>query len=140
MNQNPYRAPTIKRGRVKSDDDIVPRSKETLLFPSLILLTAFFGSWVAPLLINQFELLFRRYDGELPGMTQVVLATRHGWVIFLIVAFALTVWIGKDKEQTRRALRAKNRAMIVFSIVFGIAIAVAYYALYVPILKMTKII
>ena len=58
----------------------------------------------------------------------------------LVLWFALTVWIGKPKQQTRRELRAKTRAMIVFSIVFGVAITVAYYALYLPILRMAKVI
>lgn len=140
MSSNPYRKPVAALKRVRNDDDVIPRSKEILLFPGLILLTAFFGSWVGPLMINQFELLFRRYEGELPLITQGVLATRHGWIIFLVVAIALTVWIAKPREQTRRELRAKNRAMIVFSIVFGVAITVAYYGLYLPILKMAKVI
>jgi type II secretory pathway component PulF len=140
MNQNPYRPRSASPIRVKSDDDIIPRSKEVLLFPGLILFTAFCGSWVAPLVINMFEEIFRRFEGELPGVTKFILVTRYGWVIFLIVAIALTVWIGKPKQQTRRELRAKNRAMIVFSIVFGVAITVAYYALYLPILKMAKVI
>jgi type II secretory pathway component PulF len=140
MNQNPYRPRSATLGRVKTDDDIIPRSKEVLLFPALILFTAFCGSWIAPLIINWFEELFRRFEGELPGVTKFILVTRYGWVIFLIVAIGLTVWIGKPKQQTRRELRAKNRAMIVFSIVFGVAITVAYYALYLPILRMAKVI
>ncbi len=140
MNQNPYRVRSAAPGRVKSDDDIIPRSKEVLLFPGIILLTAFCGSWVAPLVINWFENVFRRFKGELPGITEFILATRYGWVIFLIVAVALTVWIGKPKQQTRRELRAKNLAMIVFSIVFGIAVTVAYYGLYLPLFRMAKVI
>lgn len=140
MNSNPYRKPGAALKRVRNDDDILPRSKEVLLFPGLIVLTAFCGTWIAPLVINWFEKVFRRFDGELPGITQFILATRHGWIIFLVVAVALTFWIAKPKEQTRRQLRTKNRAMIVFAIVFGIAITVAYYGLYLPLFRMAKII
>jgi type II secretory pathway component PulF len=140
MSSNPYRKPTAGLKRVRNDDDVLPRSKEVLLFPGLILLTAFCGSWMAPLIINWFEKLFDRFEGELPGITQFILATRHGWIIFLVVAVALTFWIARPKEQTRRQLRAKNRAMIVFAIVFGVAVTVAYYALYLPLIKMAKVI
>jgi type II secretory pathway component PulF len=140
MTQNPYRVRAGSSARTKSDEDIIRRSKDTLLFPGLILFTAFCGAWMAPLIIDMFEKMFSRFVGELPGITKFVLATRYGWVIFLIVAVALTVWIARREEQTRRELRVKNRVMIVFSIVFGIAITIAYYALYLPILKMAKVI
>lgn len=140
MSSNPYRTPTAALKRARHDDDILPRSKEILLFPGLILMTAFFGAWMAPLIINWFEKTFRRFEGELPGITKFILATRYGWIIFLIVAVGLTTWIARPKEQTRRELRVKNRAMIVFSIVFGIAITVAYYGLYLAILKVAKVI
>ncbi|MDA8956460.1 type II secretion system F family protein [Flavobacteriales bacterium] len=68
----------------------------TLSYPIILIFTAFLTVFfMLKFLVPMFEDVFKRFDGELPGVTQWVISFSHNivWVFYLFILFFLGAYI-----------------------------------------------
>jgi type II secretory pathway component PulF len=134
MKPNPYRS-TVQAAAPR-DDEIVVRPQGLLTAAVIETLVALAAAWALPILIDEFEALYKGFGAQLPRSTQFMLGARHGWWVFFFVALATLIWIGTRESQPRRELRHKKLLLALNAVVFGFAVTFMIVALYQPIFKL----
>jgi type II secretory pathway component PulF len=133
MKPNPYQSARVA---APPDDEIVRRPQGLLAAAVVETLLALCAAWAIPIVIGEFEELFKGFGAELPGATQFLLDARHGWWVFFIIALATLIWIGTRGSQSRRELKRKKLVLALNAALFGFAATLAIVALYQPIFKL----
>jgi type II secretory pathway component PulF len=98
--------------------------------------TAGYTAFTAPSTLKEFRSLFAGFGADLPGSTKALMAMPFLWMPFAFVAIAMLVWIGARGQPSAIERRRMKLALWGFGILFGLTIAWAGVALYVPIFKL----
>lgn len=102
--------------------------------------TAGYTAVTAPGTIKEFRSLFAGFGADLPGATKLLIATPYLWYPFALAAIGLLVWIGVRALPTEIEKRRMKTALWILGIAFGLTIAWAAVALYVPIFKLGSVV
>jgi len=113
--------------------------------PMGLLIAAILEAWTsgytavtAPSTLREFKNLFAGFGGDLPGLTQTLLAMNWLWFPFALVAIAMLIWIGVRAKPSDAERRRMKLALWIFGVLFGISIAWAAVAIYIPIFKLSS--
>ena len=102
--------------------------------------TAGYTAITAPSTLEQFRKLFAGFGADLPGSTHALLAMPWFWMPFALVAIALLIWIGTRPQPTDAEKRRMKLALWTFGVVFGLSIAWAAIAIYLPIFRLGSVV
>jgi len=135
--KNPYR---VSQGSA-TDADVPPRRPlGTLIVASFEAFVGLIAAIRMPATIGNFEELFKGFGAGLPAVTRFVLAFRHGWWLFAIVAIAILVWIVRRPPQTRVERRRQMWSVVAFAVAFGAFWGFVALALYLPIFRLGSVV
>ena len=136
--ENPYR---VAKAAAKGGRDETPhRSLFVLMIAGFEAFIGVIAGSLAPLVIGNFEELFKGFGAELPALTRFILATRHAWVLFSIAAIAIVVWIVRRPASNQKEHRRQKMAVIVYAMLFAMAAGIAVIALYLPIFQLGAVV
>lgn len=102
--------------------------------------TAGYTAWTAPATLREFGKLFEGFGAGLPASTKALLAAPQLWSGFAILGLALLLWIGVRARPNAAERRKMKLALWIFGGLFGLSIAWAAFALYVPIFKLGSVV
>jgi hypothetical protein len=138
--RNPYRPgkARVDGGSTTSLDNKRPAG--FLIAAILEAWTAGYTAWTAPSTLREFKKLFEGFGAGLPGPTQALLAAPHFWAPFSILGLALLIWIAVRAHPDAAERRKMKLALWIFGVLFGLSIAWAAFALYVPIFKLGSVV
>jgi len=102
--------------------------------------TAAYTAVTAPNTLTEYRSLFAGFGGELPGATKLLLAAPYLWLPFALVSIAILVWIGRRDAPTDAERKRMRRVLWIFGAVFGLTVAWAGYALYLPLFKLSAVV
>ena len=137
---NPYRA-----GKPRTLGDL--RRANAGKRPAGLLIAAIIEAWTAgytaitaPSTLKEFRSLFAGFGADLPGSTKALLAMPFLWMPFALVAIGILIWIGVTAQPSEAEKRRMKLALWILGIAFGLTIAWAAFALYVPIFKLGSVV
>jgi hypothetical protein len=102
--------------------------------------TAGYVALTAPSTLEEFRSLFAGFGADLPGSTHMLLAMPFFWMPFAFAAIGMLIWIGVKAQPTDVEKRRMKLALWIFGIAFGLSIAWAAFAIYVPIFELGKVV
>jgi type II secretory pathway component PulF len=102
--------------------------------------TAGYTAITAPSTLRQFRELFAGFGADLSGSTTALVAMPYFWMPFALVAIGLLVWIGVKAQPTDIERRRMKLALWIFGIVFGLSIAWAAIAIYLPLFRLRSVV
>jgi hypothetical protein len=102
--------------------------------------TAGYAAVTAPSTLGNYRRLFAGFGAELSGSSKALLELPYLWYPFALTAVALLVWVGVRAQPTDVERRRMKRALWIFGVVFGLSIAWAAVALYVPVFKLGAVV
>lgn len=138
--QNPYRASKPRTVGDLRRADAGKRPVGLLIAAVIEAWTAGYVAFTAPSTLQEFRSLFAGFGADLPGSTKALLALPFLWMPFAVTAIGLMIWIGVRAQPTEIEKRRMQRALWIFGIAFGVSIAWAAFALYVPIFKLGAVV
>jgi hypothetical protein len=109
-----------------------------LVTATILLVTASWVSYLAPVAIRRFGDTFLAMGADLPPLTRFLLATPHAWLIFLVLAVSLFIWIMARSRVTRRELGRMKFAIRALIVAMLLAYGLAAWAIYTPMLELGK--
>jgi hypothetical protein len=137
---NPYRP---GKARVSADAGTSPDNKRPaglLIAAILEAWTAGYTAWTAPSTLREFKKLFEGFGAGLPSATKVLLAAPQIWSAFSLLGLALLVWIAVRAQPDAAERRKMKLSLWIFGVLFGLTVAWAAFALYVPIFKLGSVV
>ena len=118
----------------------IPRPGGTLVIVTILLVTASWLSYLVPIVIENFDDTLRTLGSNLPPATRFLLATRHAWVIFVVLAVPLFIWVIARSRVTREELRRMKLAIRLLTVVMVLAYGIAAWAVFVPFFRMGEVV
>ena len=118
----------------------IDRPIRTLIAATALAVTTAVLSVTVPLVIRNFDTLFKGFDAEISGFTRFVIASRYAWWLFTLAAIRLLVWVGANKRVKPDELRKMRLALRVLTVVVGLAMGGAVIAMYYPIFKLGAVV
>ena len=102
--------------------------------------TAGYTAITAPSTLEQFRGLFAGFGADLPGSTHALIAMPWFWMPFAFVAIALLIWIGAKPQPTDIEKRRMKLSLWIFGVLFGLSIAWAAIAIYLPLFRLGSVV
>ena len=111
-----------------------------LVVAKLLLVTASWVSFLAPIAIRNFGGMFNALGSNLPRTTSFLLSTPRLWQVFVVLAVALFIWVISRSRVTREELGRMKLAMRLLIVAMVLAYALAAWAIYMPILALRQVV
>jgi hypothetical protein len=102
--------------------------------------TAAYTAVTAPSTLERYREMFAGFGAQLPVATRALFDMPWLWYPYALIGIALLVWIGVRAQPTDVERRHMRRALWLFGIAFGVMIAWAAYALWVPIFRLGAVV
>lgn len=102
--------------------------------------TSSYAAVTSPTTFKSFRNLFASFGGELSGSTRLLLAMPYVWFPFAFVGVGLLVWIGVNAQPNDIERRRMKRALWIFGLAFGLSVAWAATALYLPLFRLGAVV
>ena len=102
--------------------------------------TAGYVAFTAPSTLKAYGSLYEGFGANLPGSTNALLAMPFFWMPFAFVAIGMLIWIGVRAQPTEIEKRRMKLTLWLFGVAFGLSIAWAAFAIYLPIFKLNSVI
>jgi hypothetical protein len=138
--RNPYRTGKARVGGDSATSPDDARPARLLIAAILEAWTAGYTAWTAPSTLREFKGLFEGFGADLPAPTRALLAAPHLWFAFSILGLALLIWIAVRARPDAAERRKMKLALWIVGVLFGLSIAWAAFALYVPIFKLGSVV
>jgi hypothetical protein len=119
-------------------DEKVARPGGMLVVVTLVLVTASWVSFLAPISIHNFGGNLLALGANLPPATRFVVMTPQVWRIFVMLGVALFVWVIARSRVTRGELGRMKLAMRLLIVAMLLAYGLAAWAIYTPLLELGK--
>ena len=116
--------------------DVIARPIGLMITALIVACAATVTAMRTPATLRQYRAMFTEFGADLETPTRIVLATPWAWWLFALGAIVLAVWVIARPHVTRAQYRNMKLAVRTFTVIFGLAIAFAVYALYSPIFKL----
>jgi hypothetical protein len=124
---------------VDSNEEVY-RPGGMLVVVTILLVTASWVSYLAPIAIHNFGDTFLALGARLPAPTRYLLAMPRIWQVFLVLAVPLFIWVIARSRLTRRELGRMKLAMRALIVAMLLAYGLAAWAIYTPLLELRKVI
>jgi type II secretory pathway component PulF len=118
----------------------VDRPRALLVIATVVLITASWVAFLAPIAVQNFGGTFTALGADLPASTRWLLAMTDLWRIFLVLAVALFLWIMARTRVTPRELGRMKLALRLLIVVMLLAFGVAAWAIYTPLFKLGDVV
>ncbi|HEX6398592.1 MAG TPA: hypothetical protein VFZ95_14300 [Steroidobacteraceae bacterium] len=102
---------------------------------TLLLVTASWLSYLTPILIDNFGGTYEALGTKLSGPTRFLVSMPRLWLVFVVLAVPLFIWVIARSRVTREELGRMKLALRLMTVVMVLACGLAAWALYIPILK-----
>jgi hypothetical protein len=118
----------------------VERPRGVLVVVTILLITASWVSFLAPIAIHNFGGTFLAMGADLPQPTRFLLSAPNVWRIFLVLGVALFIWVIARSRVTRRELGRMKLAMRLLIVAMLLAYGLAAWAIYTPMIELRTVI
>jgi len=118
----------------------VDRPRGMLVVATLVLITASWVSFLAPIAAGRFGGTFTALGADLPAPTRFLLAMPNFWLIFLVLALAQFLWIMARTRVTSRELGRMKLALRLLIGVMLLAFGLAAWAIYTPLFRLGEVV
>ena len=111
-----------------------------LVIATLMLVTASWVSFLAPIAIGNYGDTFTALGANNPGPTSALLAMPRLWLIFVVLALPLFIWIMARSRVTRRELRRMKLALGAMVILMALAYGLAAWTINLSLSRLGNIV
>ena len=118
----------------------VDRPGGMLVVVTLVLATASWVSYLLPMAMRNFGDTFRALGSDLPSPTRLLLAVPQLWLVFVVLAVPLFIWILARSRVTHAELGRMKLALRVMIVAMLLAYGIAAWAIYTPFARMAEVI
>lgn len=118
----------------------VQRPGGMLVIVTLVLATASWVSYLLPIAIRNFGDTFRALGSNLPPPTRWLLAAPQVWLVFVVLAVPLFIWVIARSRVTREELGRMKFAMGALIVAMLLAYGIAAWAIYIPFARQAEVI
>jgi hypothetical protein len=118
----------------------VPRPLGLLIHTVIVGFTALMAASVWTNRIERFRELFRGFGADLPPPTQFVLGSAWIWYVLALCGAGLGAWVINKPAVSHAELRKMKFAVRAFTVVAGLFVAFAIYAIYAPIFALRAVV
>jgi hypothetical protein len=118
----------------------VDRPRGMLVVATLVLITASWVSFLAPIAAERFGGTFTALGADLPAPTRFLLTLPNLWLILLVPALALFLWIMARTRVTSRELGRMKLALRLLIVVMVLAFGLAAWAIYTPLFRLGEVV
>jgi len=120
--------------------ETIPRPLGLLIHSGIVAGTALMAASMWANNIERFRELFRGFGAELPAATRFILGAAWIWYLLAICGAALGAWVINKPIVNGPELRRMKLAVRAFTLVVGLFIAFAIYAVYAPIFALGAVV
>ena len=113
----------------------IARPVGMLITATLLLITASWVAYLAPIAIHHVGNTFDVMDSEAPPSASIVLAMPRAMTIFVVLAVPLFIWIMARSRVTRAEHRRMKLALGALIVLMALAYGLAAWAIYFPITR-----
>jgi len=106
---------------------------------TVLLVTTSWVSYLAPKAIRNHSETFLALGANLPRPTRFLLATPQVWLVFLVAAVALFVWVIARSRVTSRELGRMKLALSALIVATLVAYGLAAWTIYTPMLELATV-
>ena len=136
---NPYRVTDRDLENVAPANDYA-RPTGLLIVTVINGFTAFIAAACSGSVLRNFASIFSGFGAELPVATRFVLDSTWLWWLLALTGVAMAVWVIVNPVIPPGKLRRMKWAAGGFSLLLGLLIAFAFFALYLPIFKLGEVV
>lgn len=113
----------------------VDRPRGVLVVATLLLITASWLSFLVPDALKNLGGTFRSVGMELPPPTRFLMTMPNAWLLFVVLAVPLFVWVIARSRLPREELRRMKLATRSMILVMLLACGVAAWAIFIPLFR-----
>jgi glucan phosphoethanolaminetransferase (alkaline phosphatase superfamily) len=115
--------------------EAVDRPRGVLVVATLLLITASWLSYLVPIAIHNFDDTFRALGLNLPPPTRFLMTMPHAWLVFVVLAVPLFLWVMARSRLPPEELRRMKLAVRVMIVVMLLACGLAAWAFFIPMFR-----
>jgi glucan phosphoethanolaminetransferase (alkaline phosphatase superfamily) len=113
----------------------VDRPRGMLVVATLVLITASWVSFLAPIAAGRFGGTFTALGADLPAPTRFLMSKPHAWLVFVVLAVPLFLWVMARSRLPPEELRRMKLAVRVMIVVMLLACGLAAWAFFIPMFR-----
>jgi hypothetical protein len=118
----------------------VDRPRALLVIATLMLVTASWVSFLAPIAVRNYGDTFTALGANLPGSMSTLLAMPRVWLIFVVLALPLFIWIMARSRVTRRELGRMKLGLGAMVVLMALAYGLAAWSINLSLSRLGQIV